>query len=388
MYKPVALTFLFLLITFSLAKAQQKLHGRITEQNTGMPIAFATVQVKDAKRALSNENGEFELSVSTSPVNITVSHLNYIGISLQVSNPDQLLKISMAPQVMTLKEVAVGNPAIAIMQEVSDQAREHINQSFYRKAFLRQIAYSSDKPTYLNEIFFDAEWKAFSLTAWHPTEARHLTGSRGISYDNLSYFLFLISGYLPNNMNIKPLTKMVDSVYNFKLSGTYQQNGQEIAKIFCKPKAGLKKLNFEGYYYVNTVTNTVVKMEGTFNDMKFTGGGPVSVKIEEIIFSAQYKTDKAGNSILDYASFNAVNKLKVLGMGIQRSAFSSILYLMDEDNIHKSELNPVKINVNDSQLTKAMTYNETFWKNNQGIKRTEKEQSAIEILEKTPQVKK
>jgi len=35
-----------------------------------------------------------------------------------------------------------------------------------------------------------------------------------------------------------------------------------------------------------------------------------------------------------------------------------------------------------------MTYNETFWRNNQGVKRTEKEQSAIEILEKTPQVKK
>jgi hypothetical protein len=387
MYSLKSITILFLLLLSAPLIAQQKLNGIITEKNTGKPIAYATVQETSARRTLTNENGEFEISVTQLPVNLTITHLNYTTVILAVKTTGPALEIALDPQIFTLREVAVGNPAIAIMQEVSNKAIKTYDKPYYGKAFLRQIAYEDDKPTYLNEIFFDAAWKAFALISWHPTQARHLKGKNGISYTNLSFFSFVLSGYLGNSVHKKPLLKRVDSLYTFKLEGTYLQNGQEIAKIRCTPKPILKGKCFAGVYYVNTVTNDVLKIEGTVNGFKMSGKGPVSVINKESVLIAQYKLNEQGDNVLDYAVFNSLNRMKVFGIGTLNTGLYATLYMTGDENINKAELQEVKPEINDNDLVKAINYNDDFWKNNPGIRRTEKEQAAIEILEKIPQKK-
>jgi len=388
MYRSGAIVFL-LLCTFSFTLiAQKRVLGIVTEKNTGTPIAFATVQVKDAKSTLTNESGEFEINVTALPVSITISHLNYQSVTIQPKNNDTPLKITLDSKVLTLKEVAVGNPAIAIMQDASDKALKNARKSNFGKAFLRQIAYDDGKPVYLNEIFLDAEWRPYGLIAWHPTQARHLESSKGLSYTNFSYYSFLLSGYLPNSVHQKPLVRRVDSLYTFKLAGTYDQDGQEIAKITCTPKPVIKKgQRFEGTYYVNTVTNNVLKIEGVIKGVVFTGGGPVSIKNIETIFAAQYRLNKEGDNVLDYSLLNSTNKMRIVGFGIKNTDLYSTLYMVDEENTDRLLLKELTPKIDDTNLVKAITYNADFWKNNQGIKRTEKEQNAIEILEKIPQVK-
>jgi len=381
MYKSGAVLLLFLFFSSAGVLAQQKISGIVVERNTGTPVVFATVQVKDQKSTLTNANGEFELTVTALPVHLLITHLNYAGGSLEVKNPTEKLKITLDQQVMTLKEVSVGNPAAAIMQEAADKALKTCNKSNFGKAFLRQIAYEADAPVYLNEIWLDAEWKPYGLIGWHPTEARHLQGKKGISYTNTSFISFILSGYLANSFHKKPLLRKVDSLYTFKLTGTYLQDGEEIAKISCTPKRELKEKRFEGAYYVNTVTNNVLKIEGVIKGMNFKSSGPVSVKNKETVFIAQYRLNKQGDNVLDYAVFNSSNRLKMLGMGIQDTDLYTTLYMTDE-NINRNSLEEVSLTINDSNLVRAMTYNEDFWKKNPGIKRTAKEQTAIEILEK------
>jgi len=383
MYRSGAVIFFFLLLSSVTLYAQQKLTGIVTEKNTGNPIPFATVQAKNAKSTLTNGNGEFEINVAELPAGITISHLNYIGITVQATNTNSTLKISLDPKVLTLKEVSVGNPALAIMQEVSDKALKNNKKSNPGKAFLRQIAYEGGKPVYLNEIFLDADWRPSGLIAWHPTQARHLETMKGFSYTNFSFYSFALSGYLPNSVHTKPLTRRVDSLYTFKLAGTYDQNGQEIAKIICTPKPIIKKgQRFEGTYYVNTVTNDVLKIDGIIKGVVFSGAGPASVKNLETVFIAQYRLNKEGDNVLDYSLLNSRNRLKVLGFGIQDTDLYSTLYMVDDENIDKSLLKELTPSIDDTNLVKAITYNAEFWQNNQGIKRTEKEKNAIEILEK------
>lgn len=387
MGKPAIFTLLLLFACFSNIFAQQKLQGIVVEKNTGSPVAFATIQVKNAKSTLTNENGEFELSVNTLPTFLSISHLNYKSVSVEVSTA-QSIKITVEPQALMLKDVIVGNPAIAIMQDARDKAAKIFDQSFYGKAFLRQIAYEGGRPTYMNEIFFDAEWKPFTMVSWNPTQARHLKGKSIIAYSNLSYLTFILSGYLGNNQAIKPLTKKVDSLYNLKLTGTYFANGQEIAKISCIPKFKIKGLTFEGDYYVNTVTNDVIKIEGHIKGIKISGGGPLGFKNKSAVFTAQFKLDKNGNNVLDYIILNTSNILKIVGIGAKTTDLYSTLYMIDDLPVNKTALRSIKEEIEDSAIAKAAIYEEDFWKNNQGIKRTAKEQSSIEILEKTPQVKK
>lgn len=386
MYKTGTLTLLFLIVFSSFIYAQ-RLQGSITDKATGKPVAFATVQVKNAKSALTNENGQFEINVSQLPVNLNITHINYKAVNIEVGT-DRSLKITLNPQILTLRDVVVGNPAIAIMQEVRDKAEKTIKDSYYGKAFLRQIAYEGGRPAYMNEIFFDAQWKSFTMAAWHPTQARRLQGKSLISYDNLSYLTFILSGYLGNNHVLKPLTNKVDSLYNLKLAGTYEQNGQEIAKISCIPKYKIKDLTFEGYYYVNTVTNDVLKIEGDIRGVKISGGGPLGFKNKFAVFTAQYKLNENSDNVLDYVVFNTSNMLKVLGIGAKATDLYTTLYMVDNLPVNKTTLKDVNGEVNDADIVKATTYEEDFWKNNQGIKRTDKEQTSIEILEKIPQVKK
>jgi hypothetical protein len=388
-YRSSNIVLFFLLIFSFTLQAQQKLTGTVVEKDTGAPVAFATIQAKNAKSTLTNGNGEFEIVVAELPARLSISHLNYGDVVTEVSNAAVPLKISLEPKVLTLKEVQVGNPAIAIMQDVSDKAAKNDKKSNYGKAFLRQIAYDDGKPVYLNEIFLDAEWKPYGLIAWHPTQARHLESSRGLSYTNFSYYSFVLSGYLPNTVHKKPLLGRVDSLYTFKLAGTYDQDGQEIAKIICTPKPVLKKgQRFEGTYYVNTVTNDVLKIEGSIRGVTFSGGGPVNIKNLETVFIAQYRINKAGDNVLDYSLLNSTNRMKVLGFGVKDTDLYSTLYMVDEEIKDKSQLKEVSPKIDDTSLVKAITYDGEFWKKNQGIKRTEKEQRAIEILEKIPQVNK
>jgi len=378
---------LFLLISSITLNAQQKLTGRVTEKGTGSPVAFATVQARDAKSTLTNSNGEYEIIVPSLPALISISHINFNAVAVSVNDLTSGM-IALEPKVLTLKEVQVGNPALAIMQEASDKAMKNYKRSNYGKAFLRQIAYDGGKPVYLNEIFLDADWRAYGLVAWHPTQARHLESTRGLSYTNFSYYSFVLSGYLPNNVHHKPMRGRVDSLYTFKLAGTYDQQGQEIAKIICTPKALLKKgQRFEGTYYVNTVTNDVIKIEGTIKGVVFTGGGPVSVKNLETVFIAQYRINKNGDNVLDYSLLNSTNRMKLLGFGVKDTDLYSTLYMVDEDLADKTLLKDVTPKIDDTHLVRAITYDDTFWRTNQGIKRTEKEQGAIETLEKIPQNK-
>jgi len=388
-YKSNSIILLFLLLSSFTLSAQQKITGRVVEKNSGDPVAFATIQAKNAKSTLTNGNGEFEISVTDLPALLGISHLNYKAVTTKVSEASPVLKIELEAKVLTLKEVKVGNPAVAIMQEASDKAVKNYKKSNFGKAFLRQIAYDGAKPVYLNEIFLDAEWRPYGLIAWHPTQARHLESSRGLSYTNFSYYSFVLSGYLPNNVHKKPMLGRVDSLYTFKLAGTYEQDGQEIAKITCTPKPVLKKgQRFEGTYYVNTVTNNVLKIEGSIKGVVFTGGGPVSVKNVETVLIAQYKLNKAGDNVLDYSLLNSSNRMKVLGFGVKDTDLYSTLYMVDDEPADQSLLKEVTPRIDDTNLVKAITYDADFWRKNQGIKRTDKEQGAIEILEKISQVNK
>lgn len=366
--------------------AQQKIAGTITDKTTGNPVAFATIQVKDALSVLSNQNGEFELSVPALPVTLSISHLSYEGQTLKLSTNEKL-KIILLPKTLNLNEVMVGNPAIAIMQAASDKAVKNAEHANYGKAFLRQIAYDSGKPVYMNELFFDAQWKGYGLLKWRPAQARHLSASKGLSYTNFSFYSFVLSGYLTNNYSKKPLLGKVDSLYTFRLAGTYDQDGQEIAKIICTPKPKVKGQRFEGAYYVNTTTDQVLKIEGTIKGVVFHGGGPVSVKNDETVFIAQYRINKAGDNVLDYSLLNTSNRIRLLGFGVQKTDLYSTLYMEDDAGIDQNQLKEISPQIDDTHTVKAMTFDAEFWKNNQGIKRTEKEKSAIEILEKIPQKK-
>lgn len=367
--------------------SQVKIKGQVINSEDSSPISFATIQAGTNQKTISNENGEFELNISSFPVTIKVTHTSFQGIQIEKVDASTILAIKLKPVTLTLNEIVVGNYALTLMKNALNKAKETYKESHYAKAFLRQIAYENDKPTYLNEIYFNADWRNYGLIKWKPTQTRHLKDKGIISYTNISFFSLALSGYLFNDVHIKPLTPKLDSLYTFKLKGTYQLAGAEIAIISCIPKVKIQKMHFEGVYFVNTSTYDILKIEGAINNMNMSSSGPLNIKNMGIDFMAQYKINNEGKNLLDFSTLNFKSKLTVLGIKAKASFFSSTLYMIDYKDTYNVNLEDVKSKTNDITTTKEVANDSNFWLENQTIKRTSKEEEAIKILEAIKQVK-
>lgn len=370
-----------------LSLAQNIIKGKITDDLTGTPIQFVTVMVNEKTKTITNESGDFELNIASLPATILISHVSYEAI--KVNKVDEgVLNIKLKPVTVTLKEVVIGDYATMLMKNAFEKGKENKETAYYGKGFLRQIAYEADRPTYLNEMYFNADWRTYGMVKWHPLEARYLRDRATVSYTNFSFFNLAMSGFLANSVHHKGLIAKLDSLYSFKLKGTYQLGDQEIAIISCKPKVKIAKMYFEGDYFINTSTFEVLKLEGTVLNFNLSSSGIMGIKNDGLKLMAQFKIDKNGSNVLDFSTFSVTSRLKVLGIGAKTTTFASTLFMVDYNDVFNKDLEDLNAKTNDITTTKGINFNPNFWNENQTIKRTAKEEQAIKILEAAQQQKK
>ncbi|WP_316803093.1 carboxypeptidase-like regulatory domain-containing protein [Pedobacter nototheniae] len=374
-------------MTIPLLGLAQKIKGKITDEDTYSGVAYVTVQTDANHKTITNENGEFELKVSALPCAINISHVSYQPLTVNI-NDESLLNIKLKAVTLTLNDIVVGNYALSIMQSAYNRVKINLEEPHYAMAFLRQIAYENDKPTYLNEVYFNAEWKTYGLLKWVPTESRYLKGDTHISYSNLSYSTLIFSGYLSNDRCIKPLSPKLDSAYSFKIKNTYKLGNEEIAIISCALKIKTNRVYFEGDYYVNTETFEILKLDGVLKNFNLTSKGLMGIKLKSVNLVSQYSTNGIEKTVLDFSSLIFKSKVTVLGIGTKTTELSNTLYMIDYNNIYNKGLKQLQVKTDDVKMTQSMSYNPQFWQENQTIKRTAKEEEAVKILEQAPQAKK
>ncbi len=376
--------------TFSLLpllSLAQTIKGRIKDASNHTGIAFATVFADAAHKTITNENGEFELKIATLPADIIISHISYEPKKIKLVK-EQDIDVSLNPVSLNLNEVVVGSYAPSLMKNVYEKAKHYQDEPQYARAFLRQVAYENEQPASLNEIYSDADWRTYGLLKWNPTESRYLKKDNHISYTNLSFATFLLSGFMSNSVYAKPLSPKMDSVYIYKIKNTYKAGDQEIAVVSCTIKIKTEKPYFEGDYYIDTETYDVLKIDGTLKNFSLNSKGLMGLKLKEIGLTAQYNVNKQGKSILDFCTLVLKSKMTVLGIGAKTTELYNTLYAIDYNDRYNKDLKDIQRKTNDVETATGITYNPQFWKDNQTIKRTLKEEEAIKILEEAPKAKK
>ena len=375
----LSLFILFTLIANTLLA--QKIRGKVSDENTNAGIAYVTIQVDQNHKTISNEHGEFELAVSVLPCEIYLSHISYQTVKVKASDTSLTIKLKSVTQ--NLNEIVIGNNALSIMKSAYEKARPAVDNSFFAKAFLRQIAYEAGKPTYLNEIFFNADWKSYGLLKWAPTESRYLKDNSHVSYTNISVAAFELSSFLSNSHFLKPLTSKLDSIYSFKLVRTYELDGSEVAIINCTLKIKTENPYFDGDYYVNTADYHILKLEGKVKNFGLNSKGILGAKAKEVNLMSQFTLNSEGRNILDFSVLTLKSKMTVMGLGTKELELSNLLYMVEYDRKYNNNLKALQMQTDDLKTTQNMVYNTDFWKYNVVIKRTAKEEEAIKKLEKT-----
>jgi len=105
---------LFTLATPAILHAQASIHGTVVDNQSGAPIAGATVTAPDTTvRTMTDEHGAFRLSSSGSLDHITVSAVGYATKDFPVSNPSVAIyiRLSVAPVKLAGVQVVANSPS-------------------------------------------------------------------------------------------------------------------------------------------------------------------------------------------------------------------------------------------------------------------------------------
>ena len=208
-----------LLLSISLTSfAQQKLHGKVTDKETGKPLGGASVTFAGSGGITTDQEGNFSIDCSKTK-KITISFVGYETYSLNIKNCDAELKISLEPAGRTLENVEIS-------------ATSNIN-----KALLYQPA---------------------SITKLSPLELKRGTG------------LFLDDAIQTNVPGVTMNRRSVSGGQQFNIRG--YGNGSRGTK-------GISS-NFDGQgykVYVNGIPLTDAEGISTFDDLDYSSVGNVEV---------------------------------------------------------------------------------------------------------------
>lgn len=115
--KKYLLSFLSLLI-LAAGFAQTTVTGKITDEQTGLPIAAASITVKGEKRGVvSDAEGNFSLNFTASSKTVIVSSIGYAEKEITVNGP--AVTISLTPTSKSLNEVVVVGYGTSIRKNIT-----------------------------------------------------------------------------------------------------------------------------------------------------------------------------------------------------------------------------------------------------------------------------
>ena len=148
------------------ANAQTTVEGTVSEQETGDPIPYATIQVENTERAVvTDDSGRFELRIDSLPTTLVVRHVAYASTEVEVTEGDQSLHIELAPWTGDLDPVTVVEERVSatdVMRLVLERKQQWDGrlQSFAVEAYNRFTISNEDGIVSILETLTDAYWDA------------------------------------------------------------------------------------------------------------------------------------------------------------------------------------------------------------------------------------
>jgi hypothetical protein len=259
-------TFSLLTLLTSLSLSAQTLHG-IVQDSSGHPLGFATILVKGSSRGVTaNAEGAYAIHLETGNHVLICEHVGYAREEKSVAiTGDMTLNFRLEPQQLSLKDIVIHSgedPANDIIRHAIQAREAHHKEmsSFSCNVYSKGRASIVTVPNRVfgqkvdidtsmlgrNNFLYLSETVAQYAEA-PPDKQKVVVVSSKVSGQSNAYGLtipFIVSFY--ENMvqigNINPrgfVSPIADGAlhyYNFKLIGTWFEDGQMIDKIKVTPK--------------------------------------------------------------------------------------------------------------------------------------------------------
>lgn len=357
--------------------AQINITGKIYDKITKQPIPNCSIFSLDhTQGTLSNEDGEFNLHITNIKAPIYVSHISYKKVRLDITQK-QNFEVELEQASIHLPELTVQKSVDNYIRLALLKASKDTLTNYYFKGYLRETSTENSDIKSFNEIIFDAEWNTRGISRWIPRFSRFAI-NEDVAYKSSHFFNFYISfvrtGIIARG-NLLPTSLLTDiHIYNLKIINTFlRDNTDEIVEISCIPKEK-KKPYFEGIIVVNTTSDNIIQIRGTYfqETSKFN-----IAKNQTYEYKVNFKETSTQNAYFD--NFTMYTKAKVKSTKIEHQ---TTIFNFEPIDKEPNDLKSIKISQAHLQQKK---YNDAFWKSFEIIKYTDLQKEVIEKFQKKGQ---
>ncbi|CAN5444969.1 DUF5686 and carboxypeptidase regulatory-like domain-containing protein [soil metagenome] len=267
--KPSGILFLILSVCFISAGAVT-ISGNVSDAHKH-PVPFCSVYLKGTTvGTTANSEGYFSLEVNPGNYEIVFRSIGYKLATQQVTavNNDIELNIALEPEAYQLKEAVVNasaeDPAYAIIRKTINMRKKYLDEaatfscnayqkstqkliSFPKKIFGQEVNFGDMLDT-VSKIFYLSESVAH-LSLQKPGKVKEEMISSKVSGDSrsfsfnkssdllVSFYENLISfGNLSKRGIVSPISSSAMLYYDYRLEGTFIQNGETVNKIKVIPR--------------------------------------------------------------------------------------------------------------------------------------------------------
>lgn len=357
------------------------------------PIPYASVGVKGSQQGTAtNEAGEFNLRVSSLPLQLEVLSIGYAPTTVQVSSAISLLTVVLPANAVALPEVRVRNPeqeARELVQRASTKLLRHEKQTYYGKAFYRQKTRHNGTYCEFFDAFYDVKFNNRQIEGWDLGESRYAVRPGGFTFTNFSALIRVVLPTFVRNPKreklLTPLGPQALQQFDFTLKEIQTSEGRELAVVHFEPKMNVTKTAPSGLLYIDRQTAALHRREMLFSARSLLSlNGVPDTHIESDAFRVVSDYTPVADSLTRLASTRAQCSLvmrQANGKLDSTYVASSFFFYQYTPRLSGHAYADVPRKSKDLQQVMARSYNPAFWLDNAVIKDSPLEEQLIRDLE-------
>jgi hypothetical protein len=274
------LALLLLLLPFMALAQNITITGTIKDAVTNEPVEMASIGAADSNiSTISNETGNFRLTLPQSTEKIYFSHLNYNTYILMPDKKDQSIDIRMEPNTIELEEVVITNqPINGLLKAAVDASEKRFEKSILLNTYYREFAKINNNYLKFADGLLDYYIKRKSGAAdlyVQQSRAKQLIPNGQQVFKKIKYTkddnntdlsaamnVYDVRDAISDASNFKGVKKILDDKkYNYELKLRKNSNGKNVEIVKITPKPEVHELLFEGHVIYEADTKLILEIE-------------------------------------------------------------------------------------------------------------------------------
>lgn len=213
---------------------------------------------------VTNESGDFRITIPATTKTIYFSHLSYKTYSLELKGKDETVTLSLEPTQVLLEEIVVTNrPIKEILRDAVNASKKRMEKSLVLNTYYREFAKINNHYLKFADGLLDYYIKRQSgaadlyvqqsrskqLVANDTKIFKKLENGKDGSNDDLiaAMNLYDVRDAVADASNFKIINRLLDAdYYDYELKLRKNSDGKDIEIVKIKPKPEVHELLFEG----------------------------------------------------------------------------------------------------------------------------------------------